>query len=181
MTRPTPWFSRTFTFDAPPAMFASLVERLRGTPARLEDRLRGIPRDVVTARPDGAWSVQENAGHLCDLEPVWAGRLDDFEAGIERLRAADLRNRRTHDANHNAAALEDVLGAFRRERDTFVARLESYDESFIVRAALHPRLSQPMRVIDHALFVAEHDDHHLATITALLRRIAGGRPVRPPT
>jgi hypothetical protein len=26
-----------------------------------------------------------------------------------------------------------------------------------------------MRVIDHVLFVAEHDDHHLATITALLR------------
>jgi hypothetical protein len=28
-----------------------------------------------------------------------------------------------------------------------------------------------MRVIDHVLFVAEHDDHHLATITSLLRSL----------
>jgi len=27
-------------------------------------------------------------------------------------------------------------------------------------------------VLDHVLFVAEHDDHHLATITALLRAMA---------
>jgi hypothetical protein len=53
-----------------------------------------------------------------------------------------------------------------------VKRLERYDEGLIVRTSLHPRLEQPMRVIDHALFVAEHDDHHLATITSLLRTLA---------
>jgi hypothetical protein len=30
-----------------------------------------------------------------------------------------------------------------------------------------------MRVLDHVLFVAEHDDHHLAAITALLRELRG--------
>jgi len=37
-----------------------------------------------------------------------------------------------------------------------------------VPSALHPRLGTPLRLIDHALFVAEHDDHHLARIGGLL-------------
>jgi uncharacterized damage-inducible protein DinB len=170
MTERTRWFSRTFAFDSPPSAFPAIIERLRGTPARLEDRLQPLPVGVLTTRFDEQWSIQENAGHLLDLEPLWAGRLDDFERGAERLRVADLDNRRTHDANHNAVALETILAAFRRDRLAFVARLEGYDDAAIVRTALHPRLSQPMRTIDHALFVAEHDDHHLVTITELLRR-----------
>jgi uncharacterized damage-inducible protein DinB len=37
------------------------------------------------------------------------------------------------------------------------------------RSALHPRLGMPMRLVDLMLFVAEHDDHHLASITELAR------------
>jgi len=167
------WFSRTFTFDIEPWAFPNLIERVRGTPARLEERLRGVSPAALVARPGDSWSVQENAGHLFDLEPLWATRLDDFERGTERLSAADLQNRKTHDANHNAAPISDILAGFRRIRMEIVARLEAYDQTMIVRAALHPRLEQPMRLIDFVLFVAEHDDHHLATITALLRGAAG--------
>lgn len=162
------WFSRRFTFDIEPWAYPNIVERLRGTPARLEERLRGLTGAVLTARVDDKWSIQENAGHLLDLEPLWAQRLDDFERGAERLSVADLQNRRTTDANHNAASVTDVLAAFRRERERFVSRLEGYDDTLVVRTAMHPRLAQPMRLIDHVFFVAEHDDHHLATITALL-------------
>ena len=165
------WFSRRFNFDLEPWAFPNLVERLRGTPARLEERLRGLDTATLTARVDDKWSIQENAGHLLDLEPLWAARLDDFERGAERLSTADLQNRRTGDANHNASPLADILAGFRSERDAIVRRLEGYDESFIVRTSLHPRLEQPMRLIDHVFFVAEHDDHHLATITALLRSV----------
>jgi len=166
------WFSRRFNFDLEPWAFPNIVERLRGTPARLEDRLGGLNGAVLTTRLDAKWSIQENAGHLLDLEPLWALRLDDFQRGAERLSPTDLQNQRTFDANHNASNLSDLLGAFRRERAAIVERLERYDESLIVRASLHPRLEQPMRVIDHVLFVAEHDDHHLATITSLLRALA---------
>jgi hypothetical protein len=34
---------------------------------------------------------------------------------------------------------------------------------------VHPRLRQPMRFVDHLYFVAEHDDHHLATISELAK------------
>jgi hypothetical protein len=37
------------------------------------------------------------------------------------------------------------------------------------RTGIHPRLKQPMRLIDMCLFVAEHDDHHLMRMTVLAR------------
>jgi len=162
------WFSRRFTFDIEPWAYPNIIERLRGTPARLEERLRGLDSAILTVRLDDKWSIQENAGHLLDLEPLWAQRLDDFERGAERLSAADLQNRRTANANHNAANPSDILAAFRREREAFVSRLEGCDDALVVQTSLHPRLEQPMRLIDHVFFVAEHDDHHLATITALM-------------
>lgn len=41
----------------------------------------------------------------------------------------------------------------------------------LMRTAAHPRLGQPMSVVDLCFFVAEHDDHHLATITELRREL----------
>ena len=177
MIERTRWFSRQFAFDVEPWAFPNIVERVRGTPARLEERLRGLDPTTLTTRLEEKWSIQENAGHLLDLEALWSVRLDDFERGAERLHAADLENRRTHEANHNASQIGDVLAAFRRERETIITRLEGYDETLVLRTALHPRLAQPMRLIDLVLFVAEHDDHHLATITALMAKLG---PTRRP-
>ena len=171
MTDRMRWFSRKFAFDVEPWAFPNLIERVRGTPARLEERLRALDTPTLTTRVGDRWSIQENAGHMLDLEPLWALRLDDFERGADRLSPADLENRKTHDANHNATPLEDILSAFRRVRGEIVARLERYDEAMITRTSRHPRLDQPMRVIDLTLFVAEHDDHHLATMSALLREL----------
>ena len=39
---------------------------------------------------------------------------------------------------------------------------ETLTEKQIFMSALHPRLKSPMRTMDHFLFVADHDDHHLA-------------------
>ena len=50
-----------------------------------------------------------------------------------------------------------------------VLHLESLDHEHFARSALPPRLNVPMRLVDSMLFVAEHDDHHLAAITELAR------------
>ncbi len=39
------------------------------------------------------------------------------------------------------------------------------------RSAKYPRLDQSMRVIDLALSVAEHDDHHLARVNAIAAKL----------
>jgi hypothetical protein len=95
------------------------------------------------------------------------GRLEDYERGLEVLRAADMSNRKTEEANHNFARLEDLLARFRSARESFVRRLEALTEEQVAASAIHPRLGKQMRVIDMALFVAEHDDHHLASIREL--------------
>jgi hypothetical protein len=168
MIRTIAWFEREFSFDLPLWMYPNVVERVRGTPARLEDRIGSLPVEVLTRRDGDRWSVQEHAGHLLDLGPLDLGRLDDYEAGRDSLRPADLRNRKTYEANHNAQRVADILREFRAERAAFVRRLESFDEEFIKRSAIHQRLKTTMRVLDLAFFIAEHDDHHLARINELL-------------
>ncbi|MGI9105377.1 MAG: DinB family protein [Pyrinomonadaceae bacterium] len=166
------WFERHFTFDLPLWMYPNIVERVRGTPARLEDRLAALPREILTRRDGEHWSMQEQAGHLLDLGTLDLGRLDDYQAGLETLRPADLRNRKTHEAAHNENSIEDILASFRAERGEFVRRLDSFEDAFIGRRAIHPRLERPMRLVDLVYFIAEHDDHHLARITDLIRVFA---------
>jgi len=161
------WIKRQFSFDLPLGIYANVVERVRGTPARLEDLTRGLSREILTLRDGDQWSIQEQAGHLLDLEPLGMNRLDDFEAGRETLAAADMQNRKTHEANHNVNTIQNIFAAFRTERTEFVRRLDAYDEEFVQRTALHPRLKVNIRVIDLVFFIAEHDDHHLARISEL--------------
>jgi uncharacterized damage-inducible protein DinB len=165
-----PWFQRQFTFDLPVSAAPGVVERLRGTPARIENRLAGIPASRLTARQGEHWSIQENVGHLWDLEPLWMARIEDLARGRGTLQPADLENRKTHEANHNARPLNELLAGFREARSDLVIQLEAADEADWLRSGLHPRLQAPMRLLDLAFFVAEHDDHHMATITELIRR-----------
>jgi uncharacterized damage-inducible protein DinB len=164
-----PWFQRRFTFDLPVAAAPGLIERLRGTPARLVDRLSGVFAARLTTRIGDRWSIQENAGHLGDLEPLWMTRVHDLAVGRVELEAADLENRKTFQAHHNDRPLREILSDFRTAREAMVSQLEAADQADWVRSALHPRLKTPMRLLDLAFFVAEHDDHHLATISELIR------------
>lgn len=75
------WFERGFVFDFPAQKLGEILERLRGTPCRVEELLRGTPIDLLTHRRDASWSIQENVGHLADLEPLWAARIDEVVAG----------------------------------------------------------------------------------------------------
>jgi len=163
-----PWFERQFTFDLPLSRFPNVLERLRGSPARVEERVRSLPPAALAARFHDTWSIQENVGHLCDLEPLWIQRAEQLREGQSELAVADLTNRGTDQANHNATPLDDLLNRFRSLRLRFVSILEGADGSALERTARHPRLGTPMRLIDIAFFTAEHDDHHLARITELL-------------
>ena len=164
------WFDRKFDLGLQQSAFAPILDRLRRTSDRIEAALAGASREKLTRRAGDAWSIQENVGHLLDLESLWEQRLDDFDAGVKVLHPADLENRKTHDANHNARESQDLLREFRTARMRIVRRLEAMDGEQLTRVALHPRLQQPMSVVDLGFFVAEHDDHHLATIANLLRQ-----------
>jgi len=162
------WFERKFEFSFPVELHPNLCARLRGTPARLEEMVRAYPQDRLVRKPGGKWSAQEQAGHLLDLEPLWMARVDDYLAGAVELTVADLSNRKTDEAGHNRRPIEEILAAFRKARLQLVDRVEGLEAALLARSIPHPRLKQPMRLVDHLYFVAEHDDHHLSRIWELL-------------
>ena len=169
MSQVPPWFGREFQFSFPVEQYPNLCVRLRGTPVRLEEMLRDAPHEALRARTEGRWSAQEHAGHLADLEPLWMARVEDFVAGGDTLTPADLTNRRTTEANHNARSVAEIAAEFRKSRCGLISRLETLGAVVFGHSMLHPRLKQPMRLVDHLYFVAEHDDHHLAMIWEMLR------------
>jgi uncharacterized damage-inducible protein DinB len=162
------WFERKFEFSFPVELHPNLCARLRGSPARLEEALRGHSPKLLTRKAEGKWSAQEHAGHLLDLEPLWLARVEDYASGAAQLTVADLKNRKTDEANHNASPLQQILTEFRAARERLLKRVGEPDATRLARSIPHPRLKAPMRLVDHLYFVAEHDDHHLARIWELL-------------
>ncbi len=163
------WVERRFVFDLPVELYPNILIRLRGTPGRLEQLTHGLKREILTAKPDGKWSIQENEGHLLDLETLWLTRLSEFMAGAQVLSAADVTNSKTEQAHHNDRELREILMAFSKARQQMVDRLDVLCYDDFLRHAHHPRLNVSMRLVDHAYFIAEHDDHHLARIWEMRR------------
>ena len=139
------------------------------------DRLHGPITAMTTAGAHVSEACRVHDRRLAWLRRLWEFlrvRLDQRDDAVlgPVLRAADMTNRKTHEGGHNERPIAELLHEFRRERERFVARLDAWDESLVSLTALHPRLNQPLRVIDLAFFIAEHDDHHLTRMTELARQ-----------
>jgi len=165
-----PWIERTFAFDFPATKWPDLLERVRGTPARIEERIRGLPDEILAQRFNNqGWSIKENIGHLTDLGYLPKRRIEQILSGETTLIAADMTNEATHKADHNSTPLSKLLSDFRADRAELVAAFERLNEYDWEKSAMHPRLKTPMRIVDIACFDAEHDDYHLGRIGELIR------------
>lgn len=165
----TKWIERKFNFDFPMGLLPNILERLKGTSVRIEALLQNLSDEELKRKPGNIWSIQEHIGHLADLEELHDGRIDDFLARKTILRAADMSNMKTNQANHNLANIKHLVQDFTTKRTAFVSRLEKLDDETQSFTSLHPRLQVLVRPIDIAYFTAEHDDHHLASISEMLR------------
>src|SRR6185312_6540936 len=101
MSQVSKWFERKFDLSFPVTLYPNLCARLRGTPARLEELTRAYSPDVLTRRHEETWSMQENAGHLLDLEPLWLGRVEDYVNSVENLRVAEDRKSTRLNSSHD--------------------------------------------------------------------------------
>lgn len=169
MIQQTPWFERSFNFDFPVTNFPVIFSRLEGSIFRLQYILATADEEAAGVSKDG-WSVKEHLGHLYDLEELWWKRLQDFLEGKGVLATADLNNTKTKEARHNEKSLEQLLQSFIVERQRLLETAYGLDRATLGLTSVHPRLQQPMRLIDSLYFVAEHDDHHIANISGLLRK-----------
>ena len=174
---PMRWTERRWEFGRPAGLFPAIVERLRGASARAEEILGSAGDELLGTRHQGRWSVKEQIGHLDDLHHLDVTRMREFAEGAPVLSAADMTNRATEEASHNAVPAMDIAKRFREHREALVDGLESLEIDVVTKKILHPRLEQEMQLVDWAYFVAEHDDHHLAharLVLSLLLREAGG-------
>jgi hypothetical protein len=162
------WTTRTFTFDLPISAFPAVLERLRGTAARAADMVTGVDDAVLSRRIDGKWSVKDNLGHLADLHSLDVRRVREFLDGAAVLSPADPKNEATEAGQHSRTPIGVVLDRLRVSRADLVRQLEALGENDVARTSVHPRLRQPLRLLDWAQFVAEHDDHHLARARQIL-------------
>lgn len=165
--KPQAWFTRKFG-QQPDFVFPAILERLEGTPLRLEYKIQQIHPTLYTKKiPNDKWTIQEQVGHLLDLEPLWMGRFQEILSKETDLREADLSSQKTVDAQYNQQLMETILADFRVQRSEIVALLKQVEVTDLDNFALHPRLKTPMTVTNLAYFVAEYDDHHLAYMTYL--------------
>lgn len=163
------WFDRNFNFSFGTEKYAGIRQRLKQAPDILKDLLRNIPEQILVQKPAGKWSVKEHTGHLSVLEPIWRIRWQDILDKKPMLTTADLNNTATSTAGFNDNDISSLLERFVQERNTTLSFLDSIDPQNESQTSLHPRLQQPMRIIDLALFVAEHDDHHISVIRGMIR------------
>jgi hypothetical protein len=159
----TPWLERQWSFTLPVAAFPAVLERLVGTPARAAAMVSGMPEPDLEMRPRGKWSIKEHLGHLSDLHQLDMQRVGQFLAGAPVLDAADQSNQRTESAGHANTPISQLLMTFGQQREQLFEQLRTLSEREVAATALHPRLGITLRLIDWAQFVAEHDDHHLAS------------------
>lgn len=165
----TEWFDRHFPVIEDSGLLPGIIERLEGTPTRLRNKIGRVSASL-TAHEAGKWSIKKEIGHLIDLEPLWLERALQITRGEADLIKADLTNRKTHETDHDSQNINDLIGRFENDREKLVSLLRNADDNDLVKAAVHPRLGTPMKLVDLAYFVAEHDDHHLAQITLLSRQ-----------
>lgn len=164
MTKVVPWIDRKFNFDYPVELYPNILGRVRGTPPRLENATSELSHQQLIMKSGGKWSIQENAGHLLDAEDLHWRRLQEYMAGAESLTPAPYQN---IELNYNDRPIGTILSAFDLSRQRQVELLTKLQPDDFARTAWHARLKVAMRLVDYLLFIAEHDDHHLARMWEL--------------
>lgn len=162
------WGDRVFHFVHPLWMIQEFAERLSGTPARIAELIQDLPQEVANHQFEGAWSIQQNIGHLSDVEELWQQRLVDLKAGRKDFTPADGAYFGERAKRHQDLTISQVLEDLRANRGEFVSQLRDASPELQMASCFHERLGCSMRLVDCAQFAAEHDDDHLLRIRFLL-------------
>lgn len=161
------WFERKFTFGLPAGMLPFYIERLLGTIARIESKVRGVSDETLSQKLDNKWSVKQNIGHLAEVDEIAIKRIGEMIQGVSPMSPAVFEPR----GDYNQQTVEEVIDIFRRARQANVKRYGELSAYELERSSLHPRLKVNMTPVDLAWFDAEHDDHHLVRINEIISQL----------
>ena len=166
--RLTPWSERRLDYGRDDLELPILVERLRGTPSRVLELFRGRPVERLTMHLHGRWCALEHVAHLIELQDHFERRLDDLCALRPEVGVIDLTGQEVRLRAQCRRSPGDVLEEFRLKRMAFVERVQELEAPVHRHVARHPCEGRPYRTVDMLHWIAEHDDHHLASIRSLL-------------
>ncbi|HRP56993.1 GNAT family N-acetyltransferase [Agriterribacter sp.] len=167
---PVNWFDRKFDLSFGMELYGVLLERLQSAPKMFIQINETLPEEVGVFRYKNKWTIKENIGHLTLLEPLWQKRFEEIKKSIYEMSPADVSNRATDKMNFNTFSLRELLSAFTGQRAKTINLLNSLQESDLTKRSIHPRLQQPMRIVDLMYFVAEHDQHHLNAVLNIINK-----------
>jgi hypothetical protein len=162
------WFERKFAFGVPTGMLPFYLERLEGTIARLETKVKGVSEEILSNKLDAKWSVKQNIGHLAEVDEIANKRIDEMIDGVSPMSPAVFEPR----GDYNTQSVKEVLEYFRKNRLKNLERYRKVAEHELTKSSLHPRLKVEMNPVDLAYFDAEHDDHHLVRINEILNQLS---------
>lgn len=159
-----PWFERNLEFGKPKEMLPFYLERLEGTIARIQAKVKGLDDTLLSAKFDGKWSVKQQIGHLAEVDEIASKRLDEMVAGISPMSPAVFEPQ-----DYNPWPIEKVIELFKTARLKNIQKYNAIKETDLIRSSVHPRLKIEMTPVDLAWFDAEHDDHHLVKISEIIK------------
>lgn len=145
------------------------IRVLQATPSRLESRLEGIRRPLLTRRPaPTSWSILEVVAHMADAELAMAWRIRNVLAspGIE-LAWFD-QDRWAAELGYNSRSLRPQLALFRALREGNLALLRSVPQRRWQACYGVHELRGRQTVADFVRMEAAHDLAHLRQIRAIL-------------
>ena len=157
------WVDHKFPNDLPRGWTANIMSRVRDTPIRLRHYAL-LPGKSSSTQ----WTIAEHVGHLIELEKLHHNRILQFAKKLKELEPADMSNAATEAADYNSQNINDLLTEFESVRAQSILAFEALAPEVHEHQAFHPRLKMMMRPVDLLFFMAEHDDHHLASIWELL-------------
>lgn len=161
------WVDHKFNLGIDVGWTQNILIRLQDAPIRIQYHNKELSDEQLSLRLNSKWSIKEHIGHLIDLEELHTNRLHEFATHKENLSPADMTNLKTNEANHNEQSIVVLLDKFRAERAKLIKIFKSLSIETQNHRAMHPRIKVLMRPVDLLFFVAEHDDHHLVSITEI--------------
>ena len=163
-----PWSDRKLPFGKGVDEWPFLLERLRGTPVRSSHLLKGIPIECIVLQQQGRWSAMGHLTHMLFLDQRFQARIDDFEQRRPALCRISLEEQEERIKLASNRQPGDLLEEHRITRLDLVKRLATMDEAVLHHLASHPCMGSAMSPVDMALWIAEHDDHHLLSMRMAL-------------
>ena len=165
MSAEIPWFERHLEFGKPKEMLPYFLDRLEGTIARIEYKVKGVSEEILSALHNGKWSVKQNIGHLAEVDEINNRRIDEMLAGVSPMSPAVFEPK----LNYHEMPVAEVIQYFAKTRRGNLRKYTALSPDQLAKASIHPRLKTLMTPVDLAWFDAEHDDHHLVKISFILK------------